>query len=269
MSHQTEITVLSDNGAAAPFAAEHGLSLRIRHRDADLLFDTGAGHALPVNLPLLVPEKNFPSSGIILSHGHYDHTGGLKLFSGCDLWHGPDADGPHFSLHSDGTLHDIAMPSAVRSGLNGFRCHRVDTFSEILPGIFLTGPIPRHSGEDTGGDFYLDADCTKTDTVHDEIALLLDTGILIQGCCHAGIINTLDHCRACRPDIPIHTVIGGLHLLHADRDRLDATASCLRSSGIRSLYLMHCTGADAIDYLRQALPDRAIHTPAAGSVLVF
>ena len=72
-----------------------------------------------------------------------------------------------------------------------------------------------------------------------------------------------------RPDIPVRSIIGGLHLLRAGRDRLERTADYLRRSGVRELHLMHCTGAAAVDYLRAALPDYRIETPHAGDILTI
>lgn len=144
---------------------------------------------------------------------------------------------------------------------------RINAFTEILPGMFATGPVPRHSGEDCGGPFYLDPEKKTPDAIEDEQALLLLEGVLIQGCCHSGIINTLEHCRKSMPDIEIHTVIGGLHLLLADEERLKQTADYLRKSSVKRLYLLHCTGENAIAYLRAALPDCAIATPVAGEVI--
>jgi 7,8-dihydropterin-6-yl-methyl-4-(beta-D-ribofuranosyl)aminobenzene 5'-phosphate synthase len=98
--------------------------------------------------------------------------------------------------------------------------------------------------------------------IADEQAMLFENGVLVQGCCHAGIINTLEYCRKCAPEIPVHSIVGGLHLLHADTERLKQTADYLHQYGVEKLYLMHCTGANAIDYMKNA--GLTVITPTAG-----
>ncbi len=142
--------------------------------------------------------------------------------------------------------------------------HTVTSFTEMTPGVWLTGPIPRQSGEDCGGDFYHDEACLVPDRIPEEIALLSSEGILLTGCCHAGIINTVEYCRKCRPEIKIRTIAGGLHLRHANVLRLNETAAYLREQEIRDLVLLHCTGAEAVAFLREKRPDFRIRTPLPG-----
>lgn len=252
-------TILVENRALPGLAAEHGLSLLIEHAGQRLLFDTGAGKALGQNLKSL--NINDLPDHVLLSHGHNDHTGGIgsvadKIFFATD-----GIEKQRFSCHPGKPVRNLSMPE------NCLTFVRINSFTEILPGMFATGPVPRLSGEDCGGPFYLDPEKKTPDTIEDEQALLLQEGVLIQGCCHAGIINTLEHCRKSMPDIEIHTIIGGLHLLLADEERLKQTADYLRKSGVKRLFLLHCTGENAIAYLRAALPDCAIATPVAGEVI--
>ena len=146
------------------------------------------------------------------------------------------------------------MPDAARTILEQARIHWVDSFLEFTPGLYLTGPVPRRSGEDCGGSFFHDESCGIPDCVPEDQALLTASGILITGCCHAGIVNTVRYCAEIHPEISVHTVIGGLHLRNADEERLKRTADFFRESGIRELFLMHCTGDAAADYLRTVLP---------------
>jgi len=81
----------------------------------------------------------------------------------------------------------------------------------------------------------------------------LGDGTLVQGCCHSGIINTLEYCRRCAPQIRIRTVIGGLHLLNASPERLRRTAEYLQQLDLQQLILGHCTGAAAIEYFQAHL----------------
>jgi len=261
-----KLTVVTDTPAVPGFRSEFGLSMLLHGGMESFLFDTGAGEALLPNLRQLGGDPE-ALARVVLSHGHYDHTGGLAGLAPHEVWCGRGIDTPHISRHADGALHVISMPEASLAVLNMARLRYVEDWLEFLPGIWLTGPIPRVSGEDCGGDFYRDAACTVPDTVPEEIALLTENGTLVTGCCHAGIINTLEHCRKGMPEIQVKKIVGGLHLCHADEKRLAQTATYLRRSGIPELALMHCTGEMAVEYLKNALPDCAVHTPRPGDTM--
>ncbi|MBR2910795.1 MAG: MBL fold metallo-hydrolase [Lentisphaeria bacterium] len=241
-----EIKILIDNTMPEPFVSEHGLSLSITYGKEKILFDTGAGSALLHNMTLAEVDPT-QYTKLILSHGHYDHTGGLadilSLMPQVEVFFVQGVTDKRFSLHADRPVKELTMPEKCQMALREHRkCHTVTGFTEISDGIFLTGPIPRLSGEDCGGPFYLDPEGRKPDFIEDEQALLLDCGTLIQGCCHAGIINTVEYCKKCRPDIPVKRIIGGLHLLHATPERLLETRSYLRQLDLEELQTMHCTG---------------------------
>lgn len=263
VSEKISITLLVDELSAPGFMPEFGLALLLETDGRKILFDTGAGEALLPNLRTagIAPET---ISEVILSHGHYDHTGGLAALAPQCVWCAPGVELPHFSRHADGSVHDISMPEKSLSVLKKSKITYVENFTEIMPGLWLTGPIPRLSDEDCGGDFYREKECISVDIIPEEQALLTADGTLISGCCHAGIINTLEFCRKVRPEITIHTVIGGLHLRRASEKRLQETAVFLRNYGIKHLSLFHCTGANAVTALQKALPDCRIDTPLPG-----
>lgn len=258
-----KITVVVGEEQKAPLVSEFGLSLLIENEGKSFLFDTGAGEALIPNLKTLgiAPEKY---ARVILSHGHYDHTGGLAALKPEEIWFSPGVEDEQFSRHADGTVHRITMSEKSREVARSSKATAVNLFDYIGYGIFLTGPIPRVSPENCGGDFYHDEKCTEKDNVPEELALLSSGGVLVTGCCHAGIINTLLFCHKILPELPIHTIVGGLHLRNADEIRLEQTANILRQFKIKDLYLMHCTGENAIAYLRNHLPECRIHTPGTG-----
>lgn len=262
------IHCLVDTLAETGYMPEFGLSLFLEANGRRILFDTGAGEALIPNAARMGIELN-SATDIVLSHGHYDHTGGLAKLAPppqTPVYVGRGIAEPCWSLHDDGTKHKITMPPESQGGLAKCHVHEIGAFTGIYPGIFLTGLIPRESGEDCGGHFFSDEACTMPNPIPEEQAFLLASGVLITGCCHAGIINTVEACRKTRPDIAIRTIVGGLHLRHASEERLERTAAYLASLGLERLVLMHCTGENAVDYLRSRLACEVATLPVGRSV---
>ena len=262
------IHCLVDTLAEPGYTSEFGLSLLVEANGRRILFDTGAGEALLPNAARM--GLNLKSAtDIVLSHGHYDHTGGMAELvpsPQTSVYIGPDIAESCWSLHDDGTKHEITMPLESQAVLSKCDVHEIKVFTEIYPGIFLTGPIPRESGEDVGGHFFCEDNCLTPNLVPEEQALLLASGVLITGCCHAGIINTVEACRNVRPDIAIRTIVGGLHLRYANEERLERTAAYLASLNLERLVLMHCTGENAMEYLRSRLDCEVTMLPVGQSL---
>ena len=256
-------TLLADLSKAAGFKSEFGLSLLLENDGGRWLFDTGSSDALIYNSRKLnIAETALKK--VILSHGHYDHTGGLAALKPEMIYAAAGVDSVHYSKHADGEMHHISMPEDSRKVFEKFPVTLITGFSEISPGIFLSGAIPRISGEDCGGDFFHDIEAKQKDIVPEEQFLLTADGILVTGCCHAGIINSLEFCCKCHPEIAVRAIVGGLHLRHAGKRRLTETAEYLRASSVKELYIGHCTGENAIEYLKTALPECRIVTPLPG-----
>jgi len=142
----------------------------------------------------------------------------------------------------------------------------------VIPGVFLTGEIPRETEfEDVGGPFVLDEAGQWPDPIVDDQALYFDTidGVVaLVGCAHAGLVNTLRHIRRLTDNRPIHAVLGGMHLLVASAERLEATVQALREMNVARLGPAHCTGAAATARLWHEFP-QACTTCSVGSSFVF
>lgn len=142
----------------------------------------------------------------------------------------------------------------------------------IIPGIHVTGEIPRrHKIEDTGGPFYQDSECTHKDALPDDQALYIETPkglIVLLGCGHSGVINTLDYIQQISGAKSIYAVMGGMHLLRASTKRLAFTGDSLERMDVRYLAPNHCTGLDAVCYFKSRFPD-AFHESMTGTKHLF
>lgn len=260
----TRITILCENtaGPISGTLGEHGFSALVESPGGSLLFDTGQGETLLPNARRM--NRNLHGVGMVaLSHGHYDHAGGLwPLLRVCgekEIHAHPELFRTRYRLKDTGDRLSIGMPYQ-REFLEGIgarfvfdRCWR-----EILPNVYLTGEVPRRNGFEKGdsGLFCDTAGCCA-DTHPDDQSLVIRSTkglILLLGCCHAGIINTLEYAREQSGSDRIYAVIGGMHLGFCRDEQLDETVKALRRFGIRKLVGSHCTGFTAAVRLAREFP---------------
>ena len=255
------VTVLSDNRAAYGLEAEHGLSLWIETAEHKILFDTGRGEAMLRNAESLGIDLGLADC-VVLSHGHYDHTGNVSTVLGraghSRLFLHPHAVQSRYSIHDAPKA--IGMPKASEEAIQALpdvRRYWVKTPWALAESVMMTGPVPRVTAyEDTGGPFFLDEDGKHADAIADDLSFWVRTraGLVVcLGCCHAGIINTLRHAVEISGEPRILAVIGGMHLVHASQERLDWTVEALQAYDVSYLYPCHCTGDDAVAHLRQRM----------------
>jgi 7,8-dihydropterin-6-yl-methyl-4-(beta-D-ribofuranosyl)aminobenzene 5'-phosphate synthase len=278
MSNPIRITVLVENSVhTRGLKAEHGLAWHLEFGSHQLLFDAGQTDLLIENARHLDVALD-QLDAVVLSHGHYDHCGGLPAViqrsPQARVFLHPEALSPKFSLPPHGASRRVDMPDTSRSALerNQGRVVENRTCTEVVPGLFLTGEIPRQTEfEDVGGRFFLDAQGTQPDPLTDDQALFCDTPagvVVLLGCGHAGVVNTLHHIRRLTNHRPIHAVVGGFHLLNANAHRLDRTVAGLRDLGIDRLGPAHCTGMLATARLWSEFSGQCLAV-SVGSRLVF
>lgn len=265
--------LLEDSVARSDVAARHGLSLWVEvaagKHAYKFLVDVGqAPETLTENMVRLGIAAE-SAHGIVLTHCHYDHTGGLaeviRRVGKADIpvvAH-PDLFRPHFvlrpRLHYVGVRAADSLDEIVRAG--GRPILTRDPLS-LMEGVTTTGEVARVTDyEDVGFPAWTVEDGRlKPDPMPDDVSLLVnlkDQGlVVITGCSHAGIINIVRHAINLTGVSRIRAVLGGLHLVQARRERIQRTVSELLALSPQQVVTGHCTGTEAQFALRQAFGER-------------
>ncbi len=272
------ITTLSENTAMlGDFLGEWGLSMLVEMDGTMVLLDSGSGRSVVHNADSLGIDLR-KVDRIVLSHGHYDHTGGLRevlrrmkkqveIVAHPDIWEAKYARG-----RGSHRTRYIGIPFQRREleGL-GASFRLTGEPVAITDSILTTGEIPMVTDfERVDEILYVERDGElKPDGLADDQALVIKTGqglVVVLGCAHRGMINTLYHARQLTGVSRIHTVIGGSHLIGASEEQLRKTIAVLKELDVQRLSLCHCTGLQAISVLAREFEGRfAFNT--VGSVI--
>lgn len=265
MISNLKLTVLAENRVANPqLVGEQGLSIFVETPHGNLLFDLGQtdtfyNNACKLNIDLQSVEN------IIFSHGHFDHTGGLPVFlnkvkKGDIICH-PALLNKKYRIYPEGKL-DIGIPWEVadmkESGAQFiFKSHKF----EVLPDIYISGEIPRHSEYEQLDESYQQRvkESYIHDELHDDMCLIINSSkglIILLGCGHAGPINSIKHAMRLLGQEKIYAVIGGMHLLHASEEKIDKIIQALMILNPDFLVPLHCTGFLAINKIFNKFKDR-------------
>jgi len=251
-------TMLADDGIG-----EWGFAALVEADGHKILFDTGAR---PNTVLENARELKIDLSGVhdvILSHFHDDHTSGLMTLRREFSKANPAAfSRVHVAkgifLERRGRILNpmIAMKKEYEATGGVFVEH--DKPEELFPGIWLTGPVPRPNAEKNypGGVEVKIDDAWVTDNVPDDQSLVFNAAhglVLLSGCGHSGIVNTLQYARAIVRPAPVHAATGGFHLFAASDETLAWTAGRLKEYQTAGLLGAHCTGIESVYRLRELL----------------
>jgi len=266
----TRITILCENtaGPSRGILGEHGFSALIETASGRYLFDTGQGETLLQNAAALGADLTRLDK-IMLSHGHYDHTGGLaRVLGQCgpvDVHAHPDIFLKRFALVKSRrtcALKPAHCPvSALQLKQLGARLIFNTAFTQIDRNLFLTGEVPRTTSFEKPDARLVvkKAGSIAPDLLKDDQTAILKTKkglVVIFGCAHSGMINILEHIRKQLPQETLHMVIGGTHLGFLSDAQIAASIDRLRSFAIERIGVSHCTGDKAALQLMQAFKEK-------------
>ena len=270
------ITTLSENTAAGGnLLAEWGLSILVEADRVNILLDTGQSVSASYNADSLGIDLS-KIDKIVLSHGHYDHTGGLRqilprMRKEVEIIAHPDVWAVKYARRKGQADRYIGIP---------FQCQELEslgaTFNlttkpvKITDNIMTTGEIPMVTEfEEIDTALFVKEDAGwQPDKLLDDQALIINTEpglVVILGCAHRGVINTLYHAQQLTGVKQIHMVVGGCHLTGASEERIWLTIAALRELDVQRLGLSHCTGLPAASLMAQAFGEKFFFNNAGTS----
>lgn len=269
MGYDVRITVLVDNKTSrADLDAEHGLAIWIEYREKRILFDTGQSDAVIKNAKQLGVDLA-DTDAIVISHGHYDHTGGLKAVLDfapkAKIYLHTAAIETKFSRKTSGAK-SIGMSDSAKKAIKGRNVIWTATPAQLFPGMAVTGQVPRiNNFEDVGGAFFLDENCQRADEVLDDQTLFIESSrglIIVLGCAHAGVVNIMNYVAELTSQSHIYAIIGGTHLLNASSERIGRTIEAVKRYKAQRIGLAHCTGSEAVAKFRDIFKERCFECAA-------
>ncbi|HLK22587.1 MAG TPA: MBL fold metallo-hydrolase [Bryobacteraceae bacterium] len=258
------IQVLSTMLTADDGIGEWGFAAVVEADGHRILFDTGARPDTVLNNAKELKVDLTNIHDVILSHHHLDHTGGLITLRHALQEKNPAALSQAYVGKGIFTVRQTAAgkPFELFAGVrrdyeaSSGKFIEIDHPTEVWNGIWLTGPVPRKYPERnwSGTRQIQTPEGWKEDNLPEDMSLVINTArglVVLSGCGHSGVINTLDYSREKIRTAPIYAAIGGFHLYQLDDERLRWTAGKLKEFGIGNFLGAHCTGIEAVYKIRE------------------
>lgn len=277
---EVTVTILSSNLANGATVGEWGLSAFVQADGQCVLFDAGRyPDTVLRNADVLGIDLSCVTD-VVLSHFHFDHTTGLlpllrdlraKNPGSMQRVHVAEGIFLRRQVPRNGEFVDSNQMIAVRDSLEAAGVEIVEHSgpAEILPSIWVTGPVDRVHEEQRYGDtrMLVDGEWVQDNVPESQgLTVVTDEGhIVLLGCGHSGVVNLLEQIQKTIDDAPIHALMGGLHLFNASDEMLEWTADHLRSIRVEHLMAGHCTGIEPLMRLRAGL-DLDRRTAVVGAV---
>ena len=260
-----KITALVENTSVPGLPVEHGLSLYIETTRHTILFDSGQGTLFAENAERL--GKDLAKVDLmVLSHGHYDHGGGLKTFLELND-HAPIyISDKGFNQYYSGTDFNVSIPEGLAGNERFVLTNEPLKLSENITLLNCNDREAKYYADPYGLNKVVNGEFIPDDFLHEQYLIIEENGkrIVISGCSHKGILNIMEWLK---PDI----LIGGFHFFRLttegeDAATLDKSAKILNDYGA-TYYTCHCTGTEQYDYLKAQMPK--LNYIATGDVIEF
>ncbi len=244
-----QLTVLTDNCAGAGFLAEHGLSYLISHEGHKILFDTGYTDVFLKNAAKLEIDIHNEVNTVVLSHGHWDHGDGLSFLEAKRLITHPLAFMERFRGNDNSYIGLNMTKDELENKYNLVTTREPFIISD---NIYFLGEIPRQTEFESKTTPFVDKH-NKPDFVPDDSAICIvqnDELIVVSGCAHSGICNTILHAQKVSGVTKVKAVIGGFHL-KTDNKQTKETIRFFKNQNIENVFPSHCTELDALVAFRK------------------